>query len=466
MNHATKRAIDAMLCPRSVAVVGASRSPSSVGYGVLKSLLSGGVLPGGMRKGFAGRVYAVNPHASRVLGKKCYRDVSEINDSIDLAVIAVPSSLVSSVAESCGKKGVRCIVVLSAGFAEVGEEGRARQQDLLSICRAYRMRLLGPNCLGVIRPSHRLNASFALASPSEGSVAFVTQSGALADSVIDWAIAARYSFSSIISLGNSADIDAADVLEWLGRDSTTKVIALYIEGLSNGRKFLSAAKRLRGKKPIVILKGGRTSEGVQAISSHTASLAGDYRVFVGAMKQAGVRMAESLEELFDLAKTLSEQVPLKKHSVAIVTNGGGAGVLCADYCAQYGLRLSRLSQKTLRALDASGVMHPAYSRRNPLDLVGDATAERYHVALHALLSQKDVGGLIVVQTLQTMTDPVADARVIVRARDQFPDKPIVCVFMGGKYSSAGIRVLAKHGVPDFNDPRKAVRSLAALGGLL
>jgi acetyltransferase len=447
--------------PRSVAVVGASRDPKSVGYGVLKSLLSGCVKrsPWGCR-GFGGKVYAVNPHAKTVLGTKCYASISQITGEIDVAVISVPAAVVPQVAQECGQKGVKALVVISAGFGETGEEGKALESQLMAACKRHGMRLLGPNCLGLLRPSLNYNASFALSSPPAGGVALVTQSGALADSVIDWAIQEKYAFSAIVSLGNAIDLDAADFVNYLANDPATKVITLYLEGVRDGRKLMSAASR--SGKPVLLLKGGKTAEGGKAVASHTGALAGDGRVFEGAMRQAGVRMAESLEELFDLAKTLAEQPRARENAIAVITNGGGLGVLASDYCKEFGVNLPALKATTIAKLDASGLMHPAYSRRNPLDLVGDALPQRYETALNTVLAEDYISGAIVLQTVQTMTDSRGDAEAVVAARKRFPGKPIVCVFMGGKYVAQGVNVLRKAGVPDFNDPRKAVKAMAAL----
>jgi acetyltransferase len=433
---------------------------------VLKSLVKGGVFPSPYSRRFGGIVYAINPNAKEVLGKKCYANISMVKGSVDLAVVCVPGAVVPQVAQECGRKGVKALVVVSAGFAELGPKGLLLQQQLVATCKKYGMRLLGPNCLGIINPHLHLNASFALCSPPAGPVAFITQSGALADSVIDWSVKEGYGFSAVVSLGNSSEVDAADLLDWLSKDENTKAVTIYLEGLQDGRKFTRAARKLKGKKQIIVLKGGRTSAGSSAASSHTGALAGDFRVFQGAMKQAGVLMAESVEELFDLATSVCEQPLLRKNSVAIVTNGGGAGVLCADYCAQYGLNLVPLKKSTIRKLDRTGVMHPAYSRRNPLDIIGDAKPERYDAAVRTLLAEPYISGLIVIQTVQTMTNPIQDAKVIARARKLFPKKPVVCAFLGGKYSHEGLRTLKLNGIPSFNDPRKAVQAMAALGGLL
>ncbi len=457
--------MSALMSPRSVAVVGASRDPKSVGYGILKSLLSGCVKrsPWGCT-GFAGKVYAVNPHAKQVLGAKCYKSVSQIKGEIDVAVISVPAPIVPQVAAECGQKSVKALIVVSAGFGEAGPAGKMLEEQLSAAARQYGMRLLGPNCLGLLRPSLNYNASFALSSPPAGGVALVTQSGALADSVIDWAIAEKYAFSTIASLGNAVDLDAADFVNYLAGDPATKVITMYLEGVRDGRKLMDAC--MRAGKPVLLLKGGKTAEGTKAVASHTGALAGDSAVFEGAMRQAGVRMAESLEELFDLAKTLAEQPVAKENAIAVITNGGGLGVLASDYCREFGVNVPELKPATIAKLDASGKMHPAYSKRNPLDLVGDALPERYQTALDALLSEDYISGAIVLQTVQTMTDSKGDAQAVVAAAKRFPNKPIVCVFMGGKYVAEGVNVLRKAGVPDFNDPRKAVKAMAALCGVL
>ncbi len=448
--------------PKSVAVIGASRDEKSVGFGVLKSLLEGAVLDYGASKPFSGKVFPVNPNATEILGAVCYPTVTAIPESVELAVISVPAKIVPQIARECAEKKVKALIVISAGFAELGEQGKSLQEEVLAIARSSGMRVLGPNCLGLIRPSANFNASFALTAPRPGSVAFVSQSGALADSVIDWAVENNYDFSAIVSLGNSADLDASDFLQWLARDNETKAIALYLEGIRDGRRLMQVASEVAKTKPIVLLKGGRTQKGLKAAGSHTGSIVGSFDVWLAAARQSGIVMAESLQELFEFAEALSEQPRARGKNVAIVTNGGGAGVITADFCEEFGLNVVELSTQTVQKLDASGTMHPAYSRRNPLDLVGDASPKRYEVAVETLLSEDYVDGLIVIQTLQTMTDSKADAQVVIDAKKKHPFKPVVCVFMGGKFSREGVELLRASRVPDFNDPRPAVRAMAAL----
>ncbi len=478
--------LEPFFSPKNIAVVGASRDVNSVGYGVLSSLVHGCVKPGvpGEGKPYAGEIYAINPNADEILGVKCHKTLEDVPaESIALVIIAVHASIVPQIMRDAAKKHAKAAIVISAGFGETGAEGKKLQNEMLSVAREAGIRILGPNCLGLIAPHNNLNASFALSTPPAGNVAFFSQSGAMADSIIDWALRERYTFSAIVSLGNSADVDVNDLLLWALEDANTKAITLYLEGVSDGRKFMDTLRRVTPTKPVIVLKGGKSAVGLHAVSSHTGSLAGSYKVFTAAVHQSGGLMVDSIEELFDVARAKADSPaldlsPLEKTNpadgsivrspkgVVIVTNGGGAGVLCADYCGDFGVPLAELSAECIAALDASGKMHPAYSRGNPLDLVGDALPERYAAALHTVLSQENVSGAIVIQTLQTMTNSIEDARVVVQASKAFPDKPIVAVFMGGKYTEESINLLREHSIPDYNDPQKAARAMAALAGLL
>ncbi|MBD3310676.1 hypothetical protein GF351_05665 [Candidatus Woesearchaeota archaeon] len=448
--------------PKSIAIVGASRDASSVGQGILRNLAKGCVFHCSYCKPFKGKIFPVNPKAKSIRGRKCYPDINSIEEDVDLAIIAVPAKAVPKVMKECAQKKVTGAIVVSAGFAEFGEKGKKLQQETVKIAEDAGIPVVGPNCLGVIRPTTQMNASFAPSMPPSGSIAFVSQSGALADSIIDWAIEERYGFSAIVSYGNKAMLDAEDFLNWLADDPHTKAIAMYIEGVNDGRRFMRIASKVAAKKPVVALKAGKTGKGASAVSSHTGSLAGSYEIFRAALRQSGIMEAETVEDLFDMAKALAHQPGCSKNAVAIVTNGGGCGVLTADYCAEQGINLVDLKEKTLKKLDRSGKMHPAYSRRNPLDIVGDALPERYEAAINTLLSEDYISGMIVLQTLQTMTDVTKDAEVVIKARRKFPDKPIICTYMGGRFSEKGKTLLEKNGIPDYNDPRKAVRAMKAL----
>ncbi|MBW2965607.1 CoA-binding protein [Candidatus Woesearchaeota archaeon] len=454
--------LDKIFNPKTIALIGASRDHGSVGHGILQNLIKGCVFESEFCRSFKGKIYPVNPNTEEILGSRCYPSIKDIEDDIDLAIIAVPAKIVHSIVKECIQKKVGGIIIISAGFAEFNEEGKKLQDQIVKDVRAAKIPLIGPNCLGIIRPSINLNASFAPSMPPQGKIAFVSQSGAIADSIIDWAIANRYGFSTFISYGNRADLDVHDFLEWLEKDQETKAIAMYMEGISDGKRFMEVAKKVSKTKPIIALKAGRTKKGIAAISSHTGSLAGSYEVYKAAFKQSGIVIAETIEDLFDLAKGLATQPLCKENAVAIVTNGGGCGVLCADYCSALGINLVELKKSTIKKLDKSGKMHAAYSKRNPLDIVGDALPERYEVAIDVLLSESYISGLIVIQTLQTMTNPEEDARIIMEAHKKYPDKPIICVYLGGRFSKRGRLLLEAHGIPDFNDLSKAARVMKAL----
>jgi acetyltransferase len=447
--------------PDSVAVIGASRRRKSAGQGIVKSLLDGGVFSSKTNKPFKGKIYPVNPKAEKILGLKCYDSVTSIKGKIDLAVIAVPAVIVPKVMHDCVTKKIKAAIIISAGFGEIGAEGKKLENNVLKIAKAGKIRIIGPNCLGIMRPSSNLNASFGPCMPKDGRIAFFSQSGALIDSVIDWSLEQNYGFSTVVSIGNKVDIGISELLEWAEKDRHTKAIALYLEGLKEGRKFMRIAKKVSKKKPIVALKAGRSATGMKAVSSHTGSLAGSYEIYKAAFKQSGVHIADNVDELFEMADALANQPPCK-NNIAIVTNGGGAGVLCADYCEELGVNLAKLSKTTLAKLDKSGHMHPAYSRGNPMDLVGDALHDRYHVAIDTLMQQPDIYGMIVIQTLQTMTEPILDARAVLKARKKYPKKPIITSYMGGKYSRRAVELLEANHVPDFNVPYKAANAMKAL----
>jgi acetate---CoA ligase (ADP-forming) len=451
--------LDKLFNPKNIAIIGASRDESSVGFGILKNLTEGCVFNCEYCKPFPGKIYPINPKADSILGVKCYENILNIEDSVDLAVIVVPARIVNRVVDDCINKKVKGIIIISAGFGEFGEEGNQMQEEIVAKLNKAKIPMIGPNCLGIIMPHHNMNASFAPTMPPSGNIAFISQSGALADSIIDWSVENRYGFSAIVSYGNKAMLDVYDFLEYFDKDKNTKVIALYIEGVKDGRKFIEIASKI--KKPIIVLKAGRTDEGMKAISSHTGSLAGSYEIYKAAFKQSNVLVADTVEELFDNAKALANMPKLNGH-VGIVTNGGGCGVLCADYCSEMGVPLAELKENTLKKLDKSGKMHPAYSRRNPLDIVGDALPERYDTAVDTLLSEDYIGGLIVIQTLQSITKPEEDAQVIIQANKKYPNKPILCVYMGGKFSKKSMKMLEEAGIPDYNDLKKVARAMKVL----
>jgi len=451
--------LEKLFNPKSIAVIGASRDPNSVGYGILNNLVTGCVFQTEYCKPFNGKIYPINPNADSILDLKCYKNILEIKEDVDLALVVVPARFILDVINNCVKKKVKSLIIISAGFSELGEEGKKVQDKIVEILTKAKIPMVGPNCLGIIRPCINMNASFAPTTPPEGNIAFISQSGALADSIIDWSIENRYGFSAVISYGNKAMLDVYDFMEYFDKDPNTKVITLYIEGVNDGKKFIETAKKI--KKPIVVLKAGRSEQGRKAISSHTGSLAGSYDIYKAAFKQSGIVIADTVEELFDNAKALANMSHLKE-GLAILTNGGGCGVLCADYCSDLNVPLAELKENTLKKLDDTKKMHPAYSRRNPLDIVGDALPERYEAAADILLSESYVGGLIVIQTLQSITKPQDDAEAIIKMHKKYPDKPIICVYMGGRFTRKSRQMLEEAGIPDYNDLRKAAMAMKCL----
>jgi acetyltransferase len=444
--------LNKIFTPKTIAVIGATDRPGSVGRGLCKNLLEGTRYR---------KIYFVNPFKKKVFGNKTYPKITDIQEEIDLAIIAVPANIVPEIAKDCAKKQVGGVIIISAGFAEIGKKGKKLQKQVCNILKSKNIPLIGPNCLGIIRPKIKLNATFAPATPKKGEIAFLSQSGALIDSIIDTFLDSELGFSFIVSYGNEAGVTLCDFLEFAWKDNETKIIALYIEGLKNGRKFFALSRKITQTKPIVILKGGKSQAAKRAVSSHTGSLAGEKEIFSAAFKQAEIIEVESVEELFDIAKALAWQKKCK-NGIGIITNGGGAGVLCADYCEQFGIRLAQISKKTLKILDTSPIMHPAYSRSNPLDIVGDALPNRYKVAIDTLLAQNNIYGLIIIQTLQIMTKPLENAKIIVEAHKKWKNKPIITVFMGGANVQKAIKLLEKNKIPNYPDPLRAIKAMKAL----
>jgi len=438
--------------PKSIAIIGANSREDSVGRGLVKNALEGRNLR---------KIFCINPFEKEVLGIKCLSKITEVKENVDLAIIAVKAKIVPKIVKECCRKRVGGMIIISAGFGEIGKEGKKIENEIVKIVRRAKIPLIGPNTLGIIRPSIKLNASFAPATPKSGNIAFLSQSGALLDSIIDKSLNENYGFSTIISLGNQSDLTISDFLEFLENDKETKVIAVYLEGIRNGRRFLKVAKRVSKKKPIIIIKAGRTEKGKKAVSTHTGSLAGEYQIYKAVFKQTGVIEVNSVEELLDIAKALSWQ-PRTKNGIGIITNGGGVGVLSADYCQDLKINLPELKKETIKKIENSGVMHPAWSKRNPVDIVGDALPTRYKVAIEALLKQKNIYGLIIIETLQIMTKPIENAKIIIEAKKKWKEKPIICAFLGGKMSEKGIKILEKNKIPNYSDVKRAVRAMKAL----
>jgi acetyltransferase len=442
--------LDTFFTPDSVAVIGASRDEDKLGYAVLHNI---------QKAGFPGQLYPVNPKADEILGLKAYPSVLEIPDPVDLAVIVIPQKYVVGALEECGKKGIPSVVVISAGFREAGREGLEAELKLVEIAEEYGIRLIGPNCLGVINTSSPLNATFATDIPPAGPMAFMSQSGALGTAVLDMAMAGHIGFSKFVSLGNKADVSEIDLLEAWGQDPDSRVILIYVEGVPNGQKFIEVAKRVTRDKPVVAIKSGVTASGSRAVSSHTGSLAGSEAAYKAAFNQAGIIRATSMEALFDYARAFAYQPLLEGDNIAIVTNAGGPGILATDALEHHGLEIPRLSPDTTDALTA--YLPGAASAVNPVDVLGDALADRYEEAIRLVLDDPKVHGVIVILTPQAMTEIEKTAHAIGRMAKE-SDKPILACFMGEARIEAGIDVLWEHGVPNYPFPERAAAALGAM----
>ena len=446
-------ALDVVLRPRSVAVVGASRDPNSVGHQVLANLI---------HSGFTGPVYPVNPKALAVHSVKAWPSVSAISDPVDLAVIAVPRDHVVAVAEDCGRAGVRALVVISAGFRETGAAGAAVEDRLLEVVRRYDMRLVGPNCMGVLNgdPAISLNATFAPTAPPYGPAAFVSQSGALGVSVLDYAREYGIGIAQFVSVGNKADVSGNDVLLQWEHDPAVGVILMYVENFGNPRRFLETASRITKTKPIIVVKSGRSKVGARAASSHTGALAASDTAVDALLAQAGVLRAGSVEELFDMAMAFTGQPLPRSRRTAVVTNSGGPGILAADALETHGLELVDLHTATVSQL--APLFPPEASIRNPLDMIATATAGDYRRALEAVLADPNVDSAVAlfVPPLGVRQEDVAEA--IVRAAAGHGTKPVLAVLMGRDGLPQGRAELHRAGIPAYVFPESAARALAAL----
>jgi acetate---CoA ligase (ADP-forming) len=435
--------------PRSVAVIGASRDPSKVGGSVLANLRSAG---------FDGRLIAVNPHATLVQGVEAVPSLLAVEGPVDLAVITIPAAAVLPALKECVSKGVGGAVVISAGFRESNAEGREREAELRQWLSEQPIRVLGPNCLGWIRPCRRLNLTFAPGMPEAGGIAFISHSGALAVAILDWARERRVGFSLFASLGNQADLNESDLLEAAAADPETRVIAAYMEGVADGRRFFDALSAAAMIKPVVVLKAGRSAEGARAVSSHTGALAGSDRAFDAAVRQAGAVRVSSVEDLFDLARGLASQPLPRGRRLLVLTNGGGLGVIATDAAREAGLDVSPLDEATRGRLAA--VLPPTASLGNPVDLVGDADAARYSHALHALGGEAADAALVVL-TAQAVTDSTAVARAVIGATRGWK-VPVAAAFVGGARVAPGARALEEAGIPCYPFPEPAVRTIAGM----
>jgi len=436
--------LNALFAPSSVAVIGASNKLDSVGWVIFKNMLE---------NGFQGSLYAVNPRHAEIQGKPSYAGIEEIHQAIDLAVIATPAATVPGIIEACGRHGVRAAVILSAGFGEAGERGQALQRAVVENARRYGVRLIGPNCLGIMRPAIGLNATFSKAAAKPGNLALVSQSGALCTAILDWAHPNDVGFSSIISMGAAADVDFGETLDYLVSDPQTESILLYVEGIRNARSFMSALRAAARIKPVIVVKVGRHEAGSRAALSHTGALVGSDDVFDAALRRAGVVRVNSIVQLFAAAKALSTRFRPTGNRLAIVTNGGGPGVMASDRATDMGIGLAALSEDTYRQLNE--MLPPTWSHANPVDIIGDATAERFRHAVNCCMNDPGVDGVLVILTPQAMTQPLEVANAVIEVAGEF-DKPLLACWMGEVQVAAGRQALAQTKIPVLRTPEPAV----------
>ncbi|MBW2183506.1 MAG: acetate--CoA ligase family protein [Deltaproteobacteria bacterium] len=431
--------------PKSVAVLGASDTPRKVGYDVLKNLV---------QSGYKGKCYPINPKSPEIQGLKAYPNLSAIDANIDLLIYIIPPQFILSTLDECKKKNIDSIIAISAGFKETGSEGARIEREMLKKAKELNISILGPNCLGLISTSSRLNATFAPGMPSEGNIAFFSQSGALCIAILDWALGEGIGFSKFISLGNKSDLGEIDFLRYLADDDSTKVILGYLEGIDEGRMFMEVAKEVSKKKPVIITKSGGTSAGAKAASSHTGSLAGSERSIQAAFHQSGVIRADTVSDLFNYALAFACQPISKGSRIAILTNSGGPGIMAADAIERYELRLASFSKETQDKLRS--FLPTIASIYNPVDIIGDAKAERYHKSLELILQDPHVDGVLVILTPTAVIDVKETAGIVGRLSSK-SDKPILSSFMGKKSVEQGIKVLQHKKIPNYDYPESAVK---------
>jgi acetyltransferase len=444
--------LDSIFRPRSIAIVGTSRKEGTIGRQILHNLVD---------YGFNGPVYPVNPNAEYVNSIKCYPSVSAIPDQVDLAIIVIPKELILDVIDQCAEKGVKGVVVISAGFKEIGEKGLALEKELVKKIKKYGMRVVGPNCMGVINtdPEIRMDATFGSTLPLDGHVGFMSQSGALGNIILEYADELKIGFSKFVSMGNKADVSSNDLLMDFEDDDKTTIILMYLESFGNPRNFTKIARRVTKKKPIIAVKAGRTIAGAKAASSHTGALAGLDVAVDALFDQCGVLRASSIEEIFDLAVAFSNQPLPKGNRVAIVTNAGGPGIIATDACVSLGLEMSRFEDETYEALEK--ILPEEASTENPVDILGDGGPERYERSLDIVLSDKNVDSVIAIFVPPLISRTVEVAIAISEVSSKY-HKPVLGCFMGREEVLSSIQELEKNNIPAYLFPESAAKSIAGM----
>jgi acetyltransferase len=435
---------------RSVAVFGASEREDSVAGILFRNL---------RHAGYTGEVYPVNPKHDTVFGVRCYASAGELPAVPELALIATPAPTVAPIMEACGERGIRHAIVLSAGFSEVGAQGAALEDGVKAAAKKHGIRFIGPNCLGIQRPSIGLNATFSQGATLSGDLALVSQSGAICTAMLDWAETNGIGFSSVISTGASADLDFGEILDYLATDTQTRGILLYIEGIRDARRFMSALRATSRFKPVVMVKVGRYAAGSKAVQSHTGALVGSDAVFDALVRRAGVVRVNTILQLFASARALSTHIKPSGNRLAIVTNGGGPGVMATDLAVELGVRMAELSPATIETLNA--VLPPNWSQANPLDIIGDANADRYHAAVDACLADDNVDGVLAMLTPQAMTRPTEAAQAVIEVAKN-SSKPVLTCWMGEAQVFEGRRLFKQAGIPYFTTPEPAVEVFSYL----
>jgi acetyltransferase len=438
--------LDKIFDPKSIVLVGASDEKSSVGYILMKNLID---------LGYKGKVYPVNIRKNEILGLKAYNNVDKLPEIVDLAVIATPSKTVPDIVEQCGKAGIIGIIIISAGFKEVGTEGKALEEKILEVKKKYNLRIIGPNCLGIIRPNINLNATFIKKMPKPGKIAFISQSGAIGTAILDLATHENLGFSNFVSVGSMIDVDFGDLIDYFGTDPQTKSILMYIEGVTEAREFISAARHFSRTKPIIVVKAGKFGESAKAAASHTGSLTGEDNVYDAAFKRAGIVRVDEIVDLFNCAEVLRIQPLPKGPNLAIITNAGGPGIMATDALLAREGKLAKISQNTIEELNLN--LPNYWSKGNPIDILGDAKADRYTNAIEACLKDKNVDGLLVIYTPQGMVDATELAKSIAELyKSKKSSKTLLTSFMGYEDVADANLLLSQKGIPTYSTPEQAV----------
>ena len=440
----TPNRLQPLLQPRSIALIGASNRESSLGFAVMANLSTGG---------FTGKIYPVNPKWRKVRGIPCLSSVKKIAEPVDLAVIVTPARTIPDIVAACGEKGIPALLILSAGFRDTEENGAQLLAEVKKLAKQYGIRVIGPNSMGIMLPHQGINASFAHLHALPGKVALISQSGALCTSILDWSVEQGVGFSHFISLGSMMDIGFHDLIEYLGTDPHTSSILVYMESLTEARKFMSAARAFARSKPIIVLKSGRSQEGIQAAFTHTGNLAGNDLVFSAAFNRAGIVRVDTVAQLFNLAQALAMQPRPRGNRLAIITNGGGPAILATDHLIRHGGQLAVLSSRTKETL--SPVLSPHWSKDNPLDLMGDATPDHYRAALKACIHDEQIDGILIILSPQAVLDP-AEVAAAVKEAGQSRHKTILAAWMGEQKVAAGRDVLEAAHIPVYRYPESAV----------